>query len=309
MGKPVIINDAQNHPLYQSESAKQWGVQAIAGFPLKRSEHVIGAFTVTYLVPHIFTDDELLLLNLLADQAAVAVENARLFNDVQRQLSGMSALVDMAKQVTGNLKLQLVMDTTVNLLRDLLEARASTIAVLHDEELVIEAAAGIKPEFLRARMKLGVGVSSQAVVENRPVYVRDTYSDPDFFFFDRSVRSILTMPLASRDQVIGTLTVDSDRPDAFSDNDIQIMTIAAAQVSVAIANARLFEEAEHRAAQLAVAYEELKEHDRLKDELVQNVSHELRTPLTFVKGYVDLMLDGEMGALVTRQQDALRIGG
>jgi signal transduction histidine kinase len=85
------------------------------------------------------------------------------------------------------------------------------------------------------------------------------------------------------------------------------MTIAAAQVSTAIANARLFEEAEDRAAKLAVAYEELKENDRLKDELVQNVSHELRTPLTFVKGYVDLLMDGEMGLINQEQHNTLQI--
>jgi signal transduction histidine kinase len=101
--------------------------------------------------------------------------------------------------------------------------------------------------------------------------------------------------------------VDSASPRAFDDSDIQLMMIAAAQVSTAIANARLYEEAEDRAAQLAVAYEELQENDRLKDELVQNVSHELRTPLTFVKGYVDLLMDGEMGLINENQQSTLQI--
>jgi signal transduction histidine kinase len=117
----------------------------------------------------------------------------------------------------------------------------------------------------------------------------------------------LVVPLINRNKVIGTLTVDSDRPDAFSESDIQLMTIAAAQVSVAIANARLFETLEERAAELAVAYEELKENDRLKDELVQNVSHELRTPLTFVRGYVDLLLEGAMGTISPEQENALQI--
>jgi signal transduction histidine kinase len=111
----------------------------------------------------------------------------------------------------------------------------------------------------------------------------------------------------SRDEVIGAITVDSASPRAFDDSDIQLMMIAAAQVSTAIANARLYEEAEDRAAQLAVAYEELQENDRLKDELVQNVSHELRTPLTFVKGYVDLLMDGEMGLINENQQSTLQI--
>jgi signal transduction histidine kinase len=306
----VVINDAPNHPFYLAASAAGWGVQAIAGFPLKRGERVLGAFTLTYLEPHTFTESELLLMSVLADQAAVAVENAHLFASTQRRLREMSALVDMAKQVTGNLKVGSVMQTTVQLVQMLLNARASTIALLTGtgDELVIEAAAGINPKWVhKARMKLGEGVSGLAVSERRPVYIRDTHNQPNFLFFDEVVRSLLAVPLLSRDEALGSLTVDSDHPNAFDDSHIQIMTIAAAQVSVAIANARLYEEAEDRAAKLAVAYEELKENDRLKDELVQNVSHELRTPLTFVKGYVDLLMEGEMGSINYQQQCALQI--
>ncbi|MFZ0545956.1 MAG: GAF domain-containing protein [Candidatus Promineifilaceae bacterium] len=309
-GKQVIIPDARNHPLYQTPEAAGWGVGAIAGFPLKRGDRVLGAFTLTYVNRHNFTNDEILLLSLLADQAAVAIENARLFSNAQRRLRDMSALVNMAQRVTGNLRVEMVMDTTVKVLQGLLGARGCSIALLDEEsqELVVEAAAGIDPKWVhKARMKVGEGISGQAVSERRPIYVRDTQDHPDFLFFDEVLRSLIAVPLMSRDEVIGALTVDSDSPKAFEDSDIQLMTIAAAQVSTAIANARLYEEAEDRAAKLAVAYEELQENDRLKDELVQNVSHELRTPLTFVKGYVDLLMDEEMGAITQEQKSTLRI--
>ncbi|MFW6062614.1 MAG: GAF domain-containing protein [Chloroflexota bacterium] len=308
-GEPIIIDDATNHPLYDTPEGREWGIKAIAGFPLRHNGRVIGAFTVTYLERHAFTPDEQLLMTLLADQAAVAVENARLFSDAQQRLRSMSALVEMAKQVTGNLRVELVMQTTVQTLQKLLHARASTIALLSEDgnELVVEAAAGIKPQYHRVRIKLGDGVSGRAVSDRRMIYIRDTYQESDFLFFDEVLRSLLVVPLITRNEVIGTLTVDSDRPEAFNESDIQLMTIAAAQVSVAIANARLFEALEERAAELAVAYEELKENDRLKDELVQNVSHELRTPLTFIRGYIDLLVDGEMGEMSSKQERALQI--
>jgi GAF domain-containing protein len=308
-GHPIVINDASNHALFLSETASRWGIHAIAGFPLKHGDKIIGAFTVTFLNPHTFSEDELLLLNLLAEQAAVAIRNARSFSDSQRRLRDMSALVDMAKQVTGNLKLQSVLQTTVQILQGLLNARASTITMLSDdgEALLVKAAVGINPEFMNSRMKLSEGISGVVVRNSELVYIRDSYTDPDFLFFDDVVRSLLVVPLIIRDEPIGTLTIDSDRPHAFTESDRQLMTIAAAQVSVAISNARLFEELEDRAAELAVAYDELKESDRLKDELVQNVSHELRTPLTFVKGYVDLLMDGDAGLLQPAQQEYLQI--
>jgi signal transduction histidine kinase len=308
-GRPIVINDAPNHPFYQSEPASSWGIYAIAGFPLKYGDKVIGAFTATYLYPHTFSEDELLLLNLLAEQAAVAIRNASSFAESQRRLRDMSALVDMAKQVTGNLKLQSVLQTTVQILQGLLNARASTITMLTEDGdgLLVKAAVGIDPQFMNARMQLSESISGVVVQSAELVYIRDSYSDPNFLFFDERVRSLLVVPLIVRDMPVGTLTIDSDRPYAFTESDTQLMTIAAAQVSVAIANARLFEELEERAAELAVAYNELKESDRLKDELVQNVSHELRTPLTFVKGYVDLLMDGDKGLLTPEQQEYLQI--
>jgi signal transduction histidine kinase len=308
-GKPVVINNAADHPIYTVPQAKAWGIHAIAGFPLRHNDQIIGAFTVTYLFPHAFSDDELLLLNLLADQAAVAVNNARLFTRFKRQLRDMSALVDMAKQITGKLDLNSILQTTVQTLRGLLNARASAITMLTDsrQELVVEAAAGVNPEYLKARMRLDESVSGQVVRTGQLVYIRDTYEEPDFLFFDDVVRSLLAVPLMLRDQPVGTLSVDSAKAHAFSQSDVQLMMIAAAQVSIAIANARLFGELGRRASELTEAYDELKESDRLKDELVQNLSHELRTPLTFVKGYVDLLMAGEMGLLNNEQQEALLI--
>ncbi|KAA3656722.1 MAG: GAF domain-containing protein [Chloroflexi bacterium] len=308
-GEPIVINNAGEHPFFQSEKSQKWGICAIAGFPLKYGDEVFGAFTATYLHPHTFSQDELLLLNLLAKQAAVAVRNAALFADSQRGLRDMSALVDMAKQVTGNLKLQSVLETTVQLLRSLLNARASTITMLSEDkqELIVKAADGVNPEFLNARMKVEDSISGRVVQNSQLVYTRDAHSDPNFIFFDEVVRSLLVVPLVIRNEAIGTISVDSEQPNTFSESDIQLMTIAASQVSVAIANANLFEELEARATELKAAYDELRESDRLKDELVQNVSHELRTPLTFVKGYSDLLMDGEMGLLTPPQQDALTI--
>ncbi|MCA9982943.1 MAG: GAF domain-containing protein, partial [Anaerolineales bacterium] len=91
-GKPLILNDAASHSLYQSNTSSSWGVAAIAGFPLKHEDRVIGVFTVTFLDEHSFGDDEVLLLMLLADQASVAIENARIFNVLTRQVDQMSSL-------------------------------------------------------------------------------------------------------------------------------------------------------------------------------------------------------------------------
>ena len=306
----IVINNAPWHPLFQGAEAKGWQVKAIAGFPLMYGKVVLGVFTITYLHDHTFSEDDLRILTLLADQAAVAVRNAALFDNSQRRLRDMTALMDMATRVTGKLEVQEVMQTTVQILRQLFNARASTITMLSDDgsELLVVAGDGISSKMIgKARMKVGEGVSGVAVHLADTVYIPDAHADPDFLSFGNEIRSLIAVPLLVRDEAIGTLTIDSDKPYAFDAANIKLISVAASQVSITIANARLFGDIKRHAEELEEAYIELKESDRLKDELVQNVSHELRTPLSFVRGYVDLLLDEVMGPLAEEQIDALKI--
>ena len=308
--KAIVINDAPSNPLFQGAEAKGWQIKAIAGFPLMQGKAVLGVFTITYLHDHTFSEDDLRVLTLLADQAAVAVRNAALFDNSQRRLHDMTALMDMATRVTGKLEVQEVMQTTVRILRELFSARASTITMLTDDksELLVVAGDGMLPELIgEARMKVGEGVSGVAIRLADTVYIPDAHADPDFLSFGNEIRSLIAVPLLVRDEAIGTLTIDSKEPYAFDAANIKLIGVAAAQVSITIANARLFGDLKHHAEELEEAYSELKESDRLKDELVQNVSHELRTPLSFVRGYVDLLLDEVMGPLAEEQVDALKI--
>lgn len=306
----IVINDASSHPMYQGAEAKGWDVKAIAGFPLMQGKVVLGVFTITYLHNHIFSKDDLRVLTLLADQAAVAVRNAALFDNSQRRLRDMTALMDMATRVTSKLDMQEVIQTTVQILRQLFNARACTITMLTEDEseLLVVAGDGVSPDVIgQARMKIGQGVSGVAIRLADTVYIPDAHADPDFLAFSDEIRSLIAVPLLVRGKPIGTLTIDSDEPYAFDAANIKLIGVAAAQVSITIANARLFGDIKRHAEQLEEAYTELKESDRLKDELVQNVSHELRTPLSFVRGYVDLLLDNVMGGLNEEQVDALNI--
>jgi PAS domain S-box-containing protein len=286
------------------------GVQSELCVPLKVSERIIGVLDAESSQLDAFSADDERLLATIAGQLAVIIENARLHQETQRRLREMTTLFNFAHHLSTNLQMDLLLETVVTSIRDVLGCRGVSIALLDPDSqmLEIKAAAGLKKEWReKARLRVGEGIMGQVAATSEPIYVPDVYKMDDFIFFDRDFHSLLTVPLSTQNQVIGTMSIDHHLPDAFSTDDERLVTIAAAQAAVAIENAQLFQDLQERAASLARAYEDLKEIDRIKDELVQNISHELRTPLTFVRGYVDLLLGGDMGPLNEQQRQSLEV--
>jgi signal transduction histidine kinase len=307
--RPIVIDNVKQHPLFQ-DAANSDKMQAIAGFPLMRGNKILGVFNVAFDSPHHFSEDELRALNLLADQAALGIERARLFEELNHRIDQLSSLYHMAQQTTGSLSLEKVLDTIVSELRTVISCRAICIFLLDEatQELSIAAATGLKPEFRdRTRLKIGEGVSGLVFQQVRPIYVKNIPQDAPDLHTDPAIRSLLVVPLLAKSKIIGTLSIDSTEISAFAASDERLLTIAAAQAASAIENAQLFQAEKKRAEELRVAYEGLKQLDRLKSQFVQNISHELRTPLTFIKGYVDLLANELMGPLTSGQKQSLEV--
>jgi len=309
----VLLPDVRSDPRYARQAEKETGLEAssLMCVPIEHEDRVIGMLEVINpLSRRPFTEDDLAALNNIAASVGVAIENAQLHRETKQRLKEVSTLYDLAGQVATSLDLNEVLEAIVKRFREIFQCRAACIFLLNEDTgfLEIRASSGIAAQWIKeARMKPGEGVAGKVVSTGLPTYVRDTLRDADFIIFDQRVRSLLVVPLIIQGRVIGTLSVDDHVPDAFSERDTQLLTIAAAQAAVAIDNARLYEGLKDRAKSLEQAYEAMKEVNRLKTELVQNISHELRTPLTFIKGYVELLLDGTLGQLQPKQGDALRI--
>jgi len=306
-GRPVNSADVRLDARYLPALP---GIRSELAVPLKAGEKIIGVLDAQSTRFNAFSQSDERLLLTVAGQLAVILDKARLHQETQQRLAEMSTLQTFAHKISTTLDLNEVLDMIVFTLKDVLECRGVSIALLvpDTQTLEIRAAAGIQAKWRReAKLKLGEGISGQVAATAQPMYVADTQVMPNFIFFDKIVRSLLCVPLTVKDHVIGTLTVDQSVPSAFTQDDERVLTIAAAQAAIAIENAQLYEELKERARKLEHAYRDLQEADRLKDELVQNVSHELRTPLTFVKGYVELLLEGDMGPINERQRESLTI--
>ena len=167
------------------------------------------------------------------DQAPTGdlLANAQYLADSRHSRAIIQTLYLLANQVSSSLELDVVLDSIVNTLRQVLGCRGSVIFLLDENKEWLEmcASCGVKPHWQQhARMRVGKGISGKAVQEARPLYIPDTHLDPDFIVFDPNVRSLLVVPLIYKDEVIGTLNVDHTLPDAFSEDVGRLLSIAGA---------------------------------------------------------------------------------
>jgi signal transduction histidine kinase len=303
-GRIVEVDNTASDPDFLDDVGSR--AQEVTNIPLMTERGAIGLIAVDGLPQD---DTSRRLLMALADMAAVAIDRERLHTETAHRLAEVSTLYTLSTQITSSLSLSPIIESIVTILRMTLDCRSCSIFLVEEggEYLRLEAGSGPSATWKGvARLKIGEGISGRVITERRSVYVPDTQREAGFLFFDPSIRSLLVVPLVVRDEAIGTLSIDDAKPSAF-DEEVRLLTIAAAQAAVAIENARLYESLQRSYMDLETAYRELRQLDKMKSELMQNISHELRTPLTFIKGYVELLQDGEMGELLADQQSALDI--
>ncbi len=278
--------------------------------PLMIENQVIGVIDTASSHLDAFNDADEHLISELAQQLATVIENTQRYHEAEKQLAEISALYQLAQRINTSLNIQQVLESIVWSLKETMGCRGCSIALLDpvDNVLEIRTAAGVDYKWERDfRLRLGEGIAGRVVLEGQPIYVSDVSKEENFIYFDPSVQSLLTVPMTLQQRIIGTLTVDSDQTNAFSKSNERLLTIAATQAAIAIENAQLYASLEQRAQNLAEAYAELKRSDQLKSEMVRNISHELRTPLTFIKSYVQLLLDGDIGPFNADQKKYLEI--
>ena len=253
-------------------------------------------------------------------EATILEEQERIRSALQHTLHRYTLQIETAAQVArttiSTLDLGELLATTVDLIRERFGLDYVGIYLVDriGPYLVLRAASGAAGRRrLAAGHKLpipGTSTVARSIVNREPIVTSPAGggqgASPDDSRLSRT-QSEVALPLISRDLVIGALTVQSCRPGAFSSQDIPGFQIMADQLANAIENARLYADARQRADELALAYDQLKELDRLKDQFMQNVSHELRTPLTMIQGYAELMASGEMGAVDSEQQEAIQV--
>jgi len=282
-----------------TEVQRVGGYRTVLGIPLMREGTPIGVFGLARNSVRPFSDKQIELVTTFSDQAVIAIENVRLFDEVQartRELSQsigeLRALGEVSQAVNSTLDLETVLTTIVAKAAKLSNTDAGAIYVFDDAsmEFRLRATYGMDDNIIAAirdrHIYLGETAIGRAVEQRMPIQVPDVQKDPSAVLdviVRAGFRALLTVPLLGGDRIVGALVVRRKEPGEFAKNAIELLQTFAAQSVLAIQNARLFHQIEEKGRQLA----EASQH---KSQFLANMSHELRTPLNAIIGLTDMMV-------------------
>jgi len=284
---------------------------AVALVPIFYRGKLMGVAEVSAENPNAFSLESVLLLEAMANTAAIAIDNVRLYEREQRRLRKMERIQVSARLISSELDKHKLLDVVVKEAAVIFEIQA--VAVLmpdpFDLHYVVHTAYGLSDRFVKER-RIPISLSSATVeamseeerhrpavyLELAPAIVNDAQKQ---LIEAEGIHSAMSVPLVKGGKLLGRFELYSkDSPRRFSDDSVEIAQVFASQIAVAFDNADLYLAAQQRAIELAEA-------NRLRSQFLANISHELRTPMNSILGFSDTILSGLYGDLNDAQRSRL----
>ncbi len=298
---------------------RRFGHHTMLATPLLREGNPLGVIAIFRTEVRPFSDKQIALIQTFADQAVIAIENVRLFQELQtrtrelaRSVEELKALGEVGQAVSSTLDLQTVLTTVVSRAVQLSGTNGGAIYEYDEaaQEFHLRATYRMEEELVEmlreAPIRLGQGATGQVVATRAPVQVPDILDERQLGATRiRSVlvrlgyRSVLAVPLLLEQRIIGALTVWRRELGSFAREAVNLLQTFATQSVLAIQNARLFREIAEKSRQLEAA-------SRHKSEFLANMSHELRTPLNAIIGFSEVLLERMFGEVNEKQTEYLQ---
>ena len=294
------------------------GARSLLAVPMFRQHEVIGAISLSHRQVDAFSDAHVELLQTFADQAVIAIENVRLFTELQsrteeltRSVERLTALGEVGRAVSSTLDIDTVLSTIVSRASQLAAADGGAIYEYDEgtDQFHVRATYSFDRDVVEASrampLRKGEGLMGRAAELHEALQIPDIavpgayQSQLRDVLISAGYRALLSVPLLREEQVIGNLTLARKAPGEFSGEVVDLLKTFATQSALALQNARLFREIADKSRQLEVASQH-------KSEFLANMSHELRTPLNAIIGFSEVLSERMFGELNDKQAEYLR---
>jgi GAF domain-containing protein len=326
-GHIVHVEDVLADPEYDFEGQQLSGnPRSFLGVPLLREGIPIGALTLTRYLVKPFTEKQIELIKTFADQAVIAIENVRLFDelqartqDLQESLQQQTATADVLKVISrSTFDLQTVLETLIKSAVELSGGNRGSIFLRDGDVFPLKAASSTTPEFLQywaanpARSGRG-SATARVITSGKVEIIPDVLEDPEMEMTAGAlvrIRATLGVPMLRDNKVEGVLVLTRPEPGPFTKSQIDLVQTFADQAVIAVENVRLFDEAQARTRELAKSLDDLRTaQDRLIQteklaslgQLTAGIAHEIKNPLNFVNNFAALSAE-----LADELNDALK---
>ncbi|MBN1217765.1 MAG: GAF domain-containing protein [Anaerolineae bacterium] len=298
--KTILANDVAQDPRFIYDDNHR-EIRSELCVPIKLGVKTIGVLDLQSIQLDAFDKNHVSALDTLADQLAIAIENARLYDEINQHIRELKSLYDIGQAITSSLDLK----TTLKLVTDhttrLMGVAAASVALRDDKthEVWFAAASGEGSKtVLGLRMPLGKGLAGWVADRGEAVIVPDAYADSRFAAeVDRdsgfTTKSILCVPLKTKGRTIGAIEVMNKEHGTFNKEDQALLQSLAISAATAIENAQLYEEQANTIQRLAETQNQLVQSAKLAavGELAAGAAHEINNPLTTIINLTNLLLD------------------
>lgn len=238
----VLVNDVEKVTHY-IEGPK--GVRSELAVPLIVKNRVIGVIDIEAPTPNYFTEEHRDVLTLVASRIAIGIENARLYTRISRQAKTLILLNEISRELTSILNLDQLLKRIGDLLTRVIDYQMFSILLVDETGTKLQHRFSLRFKeniHLKHDIPIGQGLVGSAVASGKAVLVPDVSKDSRYIALNPETRSELCVPLIYKEKIIGVLDVEHTRRNYFTEDHMRTITTLAAQVAIAIENARLYEQ-------------------------------------------------------------------